>query len=503
VDHDPAPPTTSAPPEVVDVPVGLHADGTRRETDSLGAVDVPAGHYWGAQTQRCLEHFDIGDELMPREVYRAYGFVKKAAAVVNTGAGRLPRWMGELIQRVCDEVIAGQLDDEFPLHVWQAGSGTQTNMNVNEVIANRCIQLVGGELGAKDPVHPNDHVNMCQSSNDTFPTAMHIASYTLTTQHTRPALERLRDSMQERAARWAKIVKIGRTHLQDATPLTVGQEWSGYAAALDQAVKDVEHASLGLLAVPIGGTAVGTGLNSPAGFGEAVTDVLSELTGDAYRTAANRFAAQATRDDMVRAHAALRQAAVALFKIANDVRWLASGPRTGLRELVLPPTEPGSSIMPGKVNPTLAEATLMVCVRVIASDVSVGMAGAGGNLELNTFGPLVSDDYLRSARILGDACDRFRRFVIEGAAPDVRTLDAYVDRSLMMVTALTPVIGYDEAATIAHYALEHDCDLRQAALENGVEEALFDRLVVPIELTGPGMPDEDEEPGGHAPPAGR
>jgi fumarate hydratase class II len=494
VDLDPGSPDTSAPLKVLDLPIGIDIAGTRRETDSLGAVDVPAEHYWGAQTQRSLEHFDIGHDRMPKDVYHAYGYVKKAAAIVNTEAGRLPRWMGELVQRVCDEVIGGELDDEFPLYVWQTGSGTQTNMNVNEVVSNRCIQLVGGVLGSKSPVHPNDHVNMCQSSNDTFATAMHVAAHALTRRSTLPAMKRLRDALEDNARRWWDVVKIGRTHLQDATPITVGQEWSGYAAALDEAVTEIEHASKGLLRVAMGGTAVGTGLNAPRGFGEEVAATLARITGRPYQAATNTFAAQGTHDPMVRAHAALRLSAVTLFKIANDLRWLGSGPRTGLRELILPSNEPGSSIMPGKVNPTQAEAMLMVCVRVIGSDVSVSMAGAEGNFELNTFGPLIIDDYLHSALILGDACDRFRRFLVEGTTLDRKTLAANVDRSVMMVTALAPLIGYDLASTIARYAVERDCDLKQAALENGVEEALFDRVVVPIRLTEPGMPDADGTP---------
>src|ERR1700731_589487 len=335
-------------PKILDLPIGLDTSGMRREFDSLGEVEVPADRYWGAQTQRSLQHFNIGTDRMPKEGYHAYGYVKKAAAVVNTAAGRLPPWKGQLIERVCDEIISGSLDEEFPLYVWQTGSGTQSNMNVNEVIFNRCIQLVGGTLGSQEPVHPNDHVNMGQSSNDTFPTAMHIAAYTMATGKTIPALKRLRDAIDANSKKWADVVKIGRTHLEDATPLTVGQEGSGYAGALAAAVADVEHATHGLLKLAMGGTAVGTGLNAPYGFGAEVAAEIATMTGTGFETAGNKFTAQGTLDRMVRAHGGLKAAAVALFKIANDLRWLGSGPRAGLHELILPSNEPGSSIMPGK-----------------------------------------------------------------------------------------------------------------------------------------------------------
>ena len=472
-------------PKILDLPIGIKAAGVRRETDSLGAVDVPADHYWGAQTQRSLEHFDIGDDRMPKEVYHAYGYVKKAAAIVNTGAGRLPAWKGELIQRVCDEAISGALDSEFPLYVWQTGSGTQSNMNVNEVISNRCIQLVGGVLGSKTPIHPNDHVNMGQSSNDTFPTAMHIAAYAMATRKTIPALTRLRDAIDAKAKTWADVVKIGRTHLEDATPLTVGQEWSGYAGALDDAIAHVTQATQGMLQLAMGGTAVGTGLNSPAGFGEDVAKVLARLTGDPFVTATNKFVAQGTLDRMVRAHGALKDAAVTLFKIANDLRWLGSGPRTGLHELILPSNEPGSSIMPGKVNPTQAEAMLMVCIQIIGSDTAVAMGGAEGNFELNAFRPVIINNYLHSARIMADMCDHFRKFLIEGAELNEAQLKANIDRSVMMVTALSPIIGYDKASVIAHYAIDNNLTLKEAALAKGVSEELYDRIVVPINMTRP------------------
>jgi fumarate hydratase, class II len=476
-------------PKVLDIPVGLRATGTRREHDSLGDVEVPGDRYWGAQTQRSLEHFNIGNDRMPAEVYHAYGYVKKAAAIVNTRAGRLPGWKGKLIQQVCDEVISGALDEQFPLYVFQTGSGTQSNMNVNEVIANRCIQLVGGTLGSQQPVHPNDHVNMGQSSNDTFPTAMHIAAHKMTAERTIPAMRQLRDAVEHKSKSWANVVKIGRTHLEDATPLTVGQEWSGYAGALDDAIAEIVHTSHGLLKLAMGGTAVGTGLNAPEGFGEQVAAEIARTTGAPFQTAENKFSAQGTLDRMVRAHAGLKAAAVTLFKIANDLRWLGSGPRTGIHELILPSNEPGSSIMPGKVNPTQAEAMLMVAIQVIASDVAVTMGGAEGNFELNAFRPILISNYLHSALILADMCDHFRRFMVDGAQLNERKLTENIDRSVMMVTALSPVIGYDQASVISHYAIDHDLTLRQAALAKGVSEELFDRVVNPLALTRGGSAD--------------
>jgi fumarate hydratase class II len=492
---------TDGVPKILDVPIGLDATGARRESDSLGDVDIPASRYWGAQTQRSLEHFSIGNDRMPTDVYRAYGYVKKAAARVNALAGRLPEWQGQLIERVCDEVISGALDDEFPLSVWQTGSGTQSNMNVNEVISNRCIQLIGGKLGAQQPIHPNDHVNMAQSSNDTFPTAMHIAAYAMAVEKTIPALKRLRDTCGRKSAQWADVVKIGRTHLQDATPLTVGQEWSGYVGALDDVIAEVEHATRGLLKLAMGGTAVGTGLNAPAGFGEQVAAEIASMTNAPFETAPNKFTAQATLDRMVRAHAALKAAAVTLFKIANDMRWLGSGPRTGIQELILPANEPGSSIMPGKVNPTQAEAMMMVCIQIISSDVAVAMAGAEGNFELNAFRPIVINSYLHSALIMADACDGFREFMVEGTELNEAKLKDNIERSVMMVTALSPVIGYDQASVISHYAIDHDLTLKQAALANGVSEELFDRVVDPLAMTG-GGPERYSKPAVEPGPAG-
>jgi fumarate hydratase, class II len=481
--------TTNEEPKILDLPIGLDATGMRREFDSLGDVEVPADHYWGAQTQRSLQHFNIGQDRMPKEVYHAYGYVKKAAAIVNTAAGRLPAWKGELIQRVCDEVISGALDTEFPLYVFQTGSGTQSNMNLNEVISNRCIQLVGGTLGSQQPVHPNDHVNMGQSSNDTFPTAMHIAAYTMATKKTIPALRRLRDAIDAKSKQWEDVVKIGRTHLEDAVPLTVGQEWSGYAGALDDAIAEAERVTAGLLQVAMGGTAVGTGLNAPPGFGEKIAAQIAQMTGAPYVTAANKFTAQGTLDRMVRAHGGLKAAAVTLFKIANDLRWLGSGPRTGIHELIFPANEPGSSIMPGKVNPTQAEAMLMVAIQVIASDVAVSMGGNEGNFELNAFRPILVDNYLHSALIMADMCDHFRQFMVEGTKLNQTKLKENIDNSVMMVTALSPVIGYDKAAEISYYAIDHDLTLKQAALAKGVSEELYDRVVDPLALTRGGTAD--------------
>src|SRR5499433_403144 len=489
-----ATPAGERAPKILKLPIGLQATGTRREFDSLGDVDVPANRYWGAQTQRSLEHFNIGNDRMPKEVYHAYGYVKKAAALVNTRAGRMPEWKGQLIQRVCDEVISGSLDDNFPLYVWQTGSGTQSNMNVNEVISNRCIQLVGGTLGSQEPIHPNDHVNMGQSSNDTFPTAMHIAAYKMATEKTIPALKSLRDATERNGKRWADVVKIGRTHLEDAVPLTVGQEWSGYAGALDDAIAEVEHATHGLLKLAMGGTAVGTGLNTPPGFGAEVAAQIASMTGAPYVTAQNKFTAQATLDRMVRAHGGLKAAAVTLFKIANDLRWLGSGPRTGIHELIFPSNEPGSSIMPGKVNPTQAEAMLMVAIQIISSDLAVTMGGAEGNFELNAFRPILINNYLHSALIMADICDHLREFMVEGTKLNEAKLTENIERSVMMVTALSPVIGYDEAAAISYYAIDHDQTLKQAALANGVSEELYDRVVIPINLTHPGSADVPSAP---------
>jgi fumarate hydratase class II len=466
------------------VPIGTGATGTRTESDSMGEIEVPAEHYWGAQTQRSLIHFSIGDDRMPKAVYHAYGHVKKAAALVNAAAGRLDPELTAAIVTAADEVIAGKLDAEFPLYVWQTGSGTQSNMNVNEVIANRASQLLGGELGTKHPVHPNDHVNMGQSSNDSFPTAMHIATLLAVRERTLRQLDALADAIWAKAVQWIDVVKIGRTHLQDATPLTVGQEWSGWATQLRDARARLERALEAIHALAAGGTAVGTGLNAPDGFGEQIAAKLAELTGLPLETAPNKFAAQGSLDGMVAVSAGLRGVAVALMKIANDMRWLASGPRAGLHELRLPANEPGSSIMPGKVNPTQQEAMVMVCLQVIGEDAIVASAGAQGNFELNAMRPIIVNNVLHSARILGDACEKLRIFSVEGAELDTDKVAEYVGRSLMLVTALSPHIGYDKASAIAHKADDEGTTLRDAALALGVSAETFDAIVDPKAMVG-------------------
>jgi fumarate hydratase class II len=475
-------------PKLLDLPIGISASGYRHETDSMGTIDVPADRYWGAQTQRSLIYFSIGDDRMPKAVYHAYGYIKKAAALVNAAAGRLEQWRADAIIRAADETIAGKLDDHFPLYVWQTGSGTQSNMNVNEVLANRATQLLGGEIGSKDLVHPNDHVNMGQSSNDTFPTAMHIASVRELEQRLLPKLGALTAAIDAKAKEWMDIPKTGRTHLQDATPLTVGQEWSGYAAQLRDAIERVRASEPGLLELAAGGTAVGTGLNAPPNFGRDIAAKIAELTGKRFVTAPNKFAAQGAADAMVAAMAALRGVAVALMKIANDMRWLASGPRCGLGELLLPENEPGSSIMPGKVNPTQCEAMLMVCVHVIGEDNAVAFAGSQGNFELNTMRPLIINNFLHAARVLGDAAETFRKFSVEGTRLNRVHIDKMLGQSLMLVTALSPVIGYDKASEIAHTANEEGISLREAALKLGyIDAKRFDEVVDPKKMVGGGV----------------
>ncbi len=473
------------PPHILDIQIGTGASGTRKETDSMGEIEVPAEHYWGAQTQRSLIHFSIGNDRMPKEVYHAYGYVKKAAAIINAEEGILSQWKADLISKVSDEVISGKLDSEFPLYVWQTGSGTQSNMNVNEVISNRCIQLVGGILGSKKPIHPNDDVNMSQSSNDTFPTAMHIATVIEFSTKLIPAIEALRDTVWRKAIEWVDVVKIGRTHLQDATPLTVGQEWSGYAKQLDNAIGEVKHSIERLYQIALGGTAVGTGINAPPGFDKKVATEIARLTSYPFVTAPNKFEAQGSLDGIVAASASLRAVAVALLKIANDVRWLGSGPRAGIHELVLPDNEPGSSIMPGKVNPTQEEAAIMVSIEVIAEDSAVAFAGSQGNFELNTMRPIIINNVLHMARILGDVSTKLREFSFESIKLDQTRVKKYVGESLMLVTALSPVIGYDKASKIAHYAMENNLSLKEAALKLGyVTSEEFDRIVVPKKMVG-------------------
>ena len=478
---------TDGQPTLQNIPPGLHATGTRREFDSMGSVEVPADRYWGAQTQRSLEHFSIGEDRMPKAVYRAYGLVKKACALVNAENGELPQWKADAILQAADETIAGDLDAHFPLYVWQTGSGTQSNMNVNEVLSNRAIQLLGGTLGSQHPVEPNDDVNRGQSSNDTFPTAMHIAAVAQIDARLVPELTRLAAAIDHKADAWMDVVKVGRTHLQDATPLAVGQEWSGWAAQLRACIAEVLRSREGLYELALGGTAVGTGLNAPAGFSTRVAAKLAALTGKPFVTAPNKFMAQGSLDAMVRASAALRGVAVSLMKIANDMRWLASGPRCGLGELKLPANEPGSSIMPGKVNPTQCEAMVMICIQVIGEDTATAFAGSQGNFELNAMRPIIINNFLHSATILADGCEKFTTHSVEGTDIDREKIRSYVDNNLMLVTALSPAIGYHAAALIAADADATGSTLKAAALRSGkISEAAYDSLIVPGNMIGSG-----------------
>jgi len=471
-----------------DLPVGIDTKGERVEFDSMGEVRVPADRYWGAQTARSLEHFAIGEDRMPIELCRAYGYLKKAAAIVNARQGLLPQDKCEAIAAACDELVAGELDDHFPLRVWQTGSGTQTNMNVNEVIANRSIQLLGGELGSQKPVAPNDDVNKSQSSNDTFPTAMHLAMIGALDAQLLPELEELAEVIERKACEWKDVTKIGRTHLQDAVPLSVGQEWSAWAEALRIAASDLAHAREALLEIALGGTAVGTGLNAPDGFAEDVAAEIARQTRLPIRTAPNKFHAQATLDATVRLSAALRGVSVALIKIANDVRWLASGPRCGIGELKLPQNEPGSSIMPGKVNPTQSEALLMVAMQVIGHDTANAMAGSWGNLQLNAMRPVIAANVLHSVRILADGCASFRTNAIEGTELDQDRIASLREQSLMLVTALVPEIGYIDAAHIAESADANGTTLREEAIASGkVSAEEYDRIVKPETMIGHGV----------------
>ncbi len=432
--------------------------GVRKETDSLGEVDVPSTKLWGAQTQRSLEHFSIGHDLIPREMIAAYATLKKAAANANHADERLDDERHRLIVQTCDEILAGRHEDMFPLHVWMTGSGTQFNMNVNEVISNRCCQLAGTPLGSKQPVHPNDHVNMAQSSNDTFPSAMYIAA----------------------------AVNVNRTHMQDATPITLGEEWSGYAGMLSDNIERIEDALKSVYSLALGGTAVGTGINAAPGFGDAAAAEIANLTSLPFVSAPNKFTVQGAHDALVQLSGTLRTLAVSLYKIANDIRLMSCGPRAGFAELVIPANEPGSSIMPGKVNPTQAEALTMIAVQVMANDVAVGLGGAGGYLEMNVYKPLIIFNVTHSITIMTDGCTNFRKFLIEGTKPNLKKIKEYVDRSLMLVTALSPVIGYDKASKIAHYALDNDLTLKQAALKLGfVTEDEFDRVVDPAKMVHP------------------
>ena len=458
----------------------------RTEKDSMGPVQVPNDRYYGAQTQRSLNNFKIGKEHFPREFIRAYGIIKKAAATVNSATGLLDPQLAKTISSSADEVITGKLDDHFPLVVWQTGSGTQTNMNVNEVIANRAIEMAGGTLGSKDPVHPNDHVNMGQSTNDTFPTAINIAAVECVVHQLLPNLERLRDGLHAKEEEFSNIIKLGRTHLQDATPLSLGQEFSGYVSAIEHGCKRIKNAMDSCYELAMGGTAVGTGINSTEGFGEKTAAEISKLTDIPFRTAENKFEALGGQDSIVELSSALKTVSVSLFKIANDLRWLASGPRSGIGEVVLPANEPGSSIMPGKVNPTQCEAMTMVCTQVMGNDTTIAFAGASGNFELNVYRPVIAFNILQSIRLLADACDSFLVNAEEGIEPNKQRIHENLYNSLMLVTALNPHIGYDKAAKVAKKAYSENLSLREAIVElDYMSEEDFDKLVQPEKMIRP------------------
>jgi fumarate hydratase class II len=460
--------------------------GFRQEFDSLGEVNVPADKLWGAQTQRSLEHFSIGRDLMPRELISAYAILKKATCIANHKGGRLDDQVHDLIVAVSDEILAGQHQEMFPLHVWMTGSGTQFNMNVNEVISNRGCQLAGTSLGSKTPVHPNDHVNMSQSSNDTFPSAMYIAAALGMTERLIPAVTQLHDAIAKKAVLWQDIVKIGRTHMQDATPITLGQEWSGYAGMLADDLERIDDALKLVYQLALGGTAVGTGINAAPGFAEQAAAEIAHLTSLPFVTARNKFAIQGAHDALVHLSGTLRTLATSLYKIGNDIRLMSCGPRAGFAELEIPENEPGSSIMPGKVNPTQAEALTMIAVQVMGNDVAVGFGGASGYLEMNVYKPLIIHNLMHSITIITDGCTNFRKFLIEGTEPNRKKIAEYVERSLMLVTALVPIIGYDKASKIAHHAMDHDLTLKAAALDLGfVTEAEFDRVVDPAKMVHP------------------
>lgn len=459
---------------------------TRKESDSMGTIEVPAEHYWGAQTQRSIEHFAIGRDTMPSELIWAFGILKKAAALTNSELGLMKPETRDLIVKAADEVIAGKLNEEFPLRVWQTGSGTQTNMNVNEVIGNRANEMASGKIGGKSPIHPNDHVNQSQSSNDTFPTAMHIAAVEGITHSLLPAIQELRDGLFEKQQQFQHIVKIGRTHLQDAVPLTLGQEFSGYVAQLDAAMSNIKKTLPGLYELAIGGTAVGTGLNTHPQFAVKTAAKIAELTGQPFVSAPNKFAALAAHDAFVFASGALKTLACALMKIANDIRWLGSGPRCGLGELILPANEPGSSIMPGKVNPTQSEAMTMVCAQVIGHDAVIAFADSQGNFELNVFKPVIIHNFMNSVRLLTDSSRMFNKYCVKDLKADEKAINTSVHNSLMLVTALAPKIGYDKAAEIAHKAWHDGTTLLEATLALGyLSEKEFKELVKPELMLGP------------------
>jgi fumarate hydratase, class II len=461
---------------------------TRIETDSMGPIEVPAHHYWGSQTQRSLHHFAIGHEAMPLAVIHAFGILKKATAKANLELGLLTKDKADLIIQVAEEVKSGQLDAEFPLRVWQTGSGTQTNMNVNEVIANRAIELAGGERGSKNPVHPNDHVNKSQSSNDTFPTAMYIAAVLAIVRQLIPAVQTLYAALIEKVHEFKDIIKIGRTHLQDAVPLTLGQEFSAYVDQLESILANIEQTLPGLYQLAIGGTAVGTGLNTHPKFAELTAKIIAEETKLPFVSAKNKFSALAAHDALVFASGALKTLACALMKIANDIRWLGSGPRSGLGELILPENEPGSSIMPGKVNPTQCEAMTMICVQVMANDTAITLAGSQGNFELNVYKPVMIYNFLKSVDLLSSACQSFTNYCVKGLKANQAKIKHFLENSLMLVTALNPIIGYDKAAKIAHKALHEETSLRAACLSLGYLKAEeFDKAVDPKKMLGPNV----------------
>lgn len=460
----------------------------RQESDSMGEINVPADRLWGAQTQRSLKYFSIGRDLIPKEMVIAYAQLKKAAAIVNAKDQRITNEQKDLIVKACDEILSGSCFTEFPLHVWMTGSGTQFNMNVNEVIANLCCRFAGQPLGSKNPVHPNDHVNMSQSSNDTFPTAMYIAAASETQNQLLPAIKALKEALEVKAESWKDIVKIGRTHMQDATPMTLGQEFSGYAALLEdhlarlnQALEDVSH-------LVIGGTAIGTGINAQPGFDKKMVAELSKIVGIPFQAASNKFALMGSHDALIHLSGALKALACSLFKIANDIRLISSGPRAGIYEISLPANEPGSSIMPGKVNPTQCEALTMVAIQVMANDAAVSMAGAGGILEMNTYKPIMIYNIIQSIQLLSDASTNFRKYLIEGMEANVEEISQYVERSLMLVTALSPVIGYDKASEVAHHAHKNALTLKEAATKLGyVTEEEYDRHIDPKKMIAPAV----------------
>lgn len=458
----------------------------RKETDSLGEVHIPKNKLWGAQTQRSLKYFNIGEEIIPREMIESYVILKKAAAVVNYNEKKLNNEQKDLIIQVCDEILNGEHQNQFPLHVWMTGSGTHFNMNINEVISNRCSQLAGKPLGSKIPVHPNDHVNMSQSSNDTFPTAMNISTAKGIKERLIPSIIQLRDALGKKSEEWKDIIKIGRTHMQDATPMTLGQEFSGYVGMLDDNLKRLDDSLSDIYKLALGGTAIGTGINASPEFGEQSAQEIAKLTGLPFVTAPNKFTVQGSHDGLIAVSGCLKTLAASLYKISNDIRMLSCGPRCGFHELDIPSHEPGSSIMPGKINPTQCEALAMISVQVMANDLAVTLGGAGGYLEMNVYKPLLIYNIMQSIRIMGDGCHNFRKFLVEGLKSNEEQIKYFLERSLMLVTALSPVIGYDKASHVAHYALENDLTLKEAALKlNYISKEEFERVVDPLKMTRP------------------